>query len=138
MAWKVFLLAPEGLRYPHYDDEGVPYGPQRTALRGIWLDAVKRPARTFRGEQYTSGFHVFAERNDANRWEARGAGAVAVPVVVRNVRIQGLHSPEGRGNEIAPELKVFVAGQDARPMILKAPFPWLAGRAELQPSSGNG
>ena len=66
-------------------------------------------ARTLRGGPYLSGFHAFTTLESAFAWSKR-PGAVVVPVEVRNVRIEGLHAPEGRHQD-EPILKCWVADE---------------------------
>ena len=108
-AWKVFIRISSGLRFPHFRMNG-DYQPGKDFVeQEVWLSAVHKMAPTLRGEPYLTGFHAFTTLEFAFAWSQR-PGAVVVPVAVRNIRLEGLHAPEGRhGDE--PVLKCWVADE---------------------------
>jgi hypothetical protein len=73
----------------------------------VWLSATQKMAPTIRGGPYLTGFHAFNTLESAFAWSKR-PGAVVVPVQLRNIRLEGLHAPEGRHRD-EPILKCWVA-----------------------------
>lgn len=108
-AWKVFIQTSGGLRFPHFRMNG-DYQPGKDVVeQEVWLSATHKMAPTIRGEPYLTGFHVFTTIESAFAWSKR-PGAVVVPVEVRNIRLEGLHAPEGRHRD-EPILKCWVADE---------------------------
>lgn len=109
IAWKVFIWTAEGLRFPHFRLDGG-YDPgQDIVAPAVWLYASRSVARTIRGGVYVTGFHVFPELESALAWSKRRSAVVA-PVIVRNVRLEGLHAPERRHRD-EPGLRCLVADE---------------------------
>lgn len=85
------------------------YRPEKDVEQEVWLSAIQQMALTLRGGRYLTGFHAFTTLESALAWSKR-PGAVVVPVAMRNIRLEGLHAPEGQhGDE--PILRCWVADE---------------------------
>jgi hypothetical protein len=108
-AWKIFIKTPEGLRFPHWSLDGTYKPGAESAEGGKWLKAINVQARAIRGEKYVTGFHVFPNRESAHLWCKR-ENAVVVPVLVRNIRLHGLHAEENKHKDV-PTISVWIADE---------------------------
>lgn len=113
--WKVFRKDSDGI-HPQYRGKYSKYP------IGIWLREKDRRYTNLLGSRildsnscgYDTGFHFFKTEKAADRWSVRGRAGPPQDLVVRKVRVRGVHTTGYQslwGRQNTTHLKTGVANQ---------------------------